>query len=49
MQMQLPPADWPSYFGFGQFSELQKRCLSAKDLDAISRESGTRLIPGLGT
>ncbi|WP_316167690.1 MULTISPECIES: hypothetical protein [unclassified Bradyrhizobium] len=47
--MQVPPADRPSYFGFGQFSELQKRGLSAKDLDAISHESATRLIPGLHT
>ncbi|MBC9877202.1 amidohydrolase [Bradyrhizobium sp. INPA01-394B] len=38
--------DYP-YFGFGQFTQMQKLGLSAEDLDAIGHENATRLIPRL--
>jgi 6-methylsalicylate decarboxylase len=38
--------DYP-YFGFGQFTQLQKLDLSASDLDAIGHENAMRLIPRL--
>jgi len=38
--------DYP-YFGFGQFTQMQKLGLSAEDLDAIGHENARRLIPRL--